>query len=57
MAEPRTAELETIEVDGWTPEIVKRPDAAKGFEAEIETAVTWIYSANVKLLTRRIAGE
>jgi transposase len=66
----------------WTIEIVKRPDAAKGFillprrwvvertiawlnrnrrlakdvEATIESSVTWLYIASVKLMSRRLAA-
>jgi transposase len=66
----------------WTIEIVKCPDAAKGFvllprrwvvertlarlnrnrrlakdvEATIESAVTWLYIASVKLMSRRLAA-
>jgi transposase len=67
---------------GWTVEIVKRSDAAKGFvllprrwvvertfawlnrnrrlakdvEASVESAVTWLYIASVKLMSRRLAA-
>ena len=66
----------------WTIEIVKRPDAAKGFillprrwvvertiawlnrnrrlakdvEATIESSVTWLYIASVKLMSRHLAA-
>lgn len=66
----------------WSVEIVKRPDAAKGFillprrwvvertfawlnrnrrlakdvEASVESAVTWLYIASVKLMSRRLAA-
>ncbi len=69
-------------VGDWTIEIVKRPDAAKGFvllprrwvvertlawlnrnrrlakdfEATVESAVTWLYIASVKLMSRRLAA-
>lgn len=66
----------------WTIEVIKRPDAAKGFvllprrwvvertlawlnrnrrlakdfEATVESAMTWLYIASVKLMSRRLAA-
>jgi transposase len=41
----------------WTLEIVRRSDAARGFEPEatIESAQAWLFIASVKLLSRRLA--
>lgn len=70
------------ELGDWTIEVVKRPQAAKGFvllprrwvvertiawlsrnrrlakdfEATIDSAVTWLYIASVKLMCRRLAA-